>query len=85
MEPTCKVGRSVSALDLVKVKVLKREEDRMLLLVEISMAIWGTYHLIDCFDNCKHLVVADLAITVDIVELECPVEFVLHFAATSDR
>lgn len=44
-----------------------------------------TYHLVDRFDNGQHLVVRDLAVTVNIVQLERPVELVLHLAAGGHR
>lgn len=39
-----------------------------------------THHLVDSFDNSEHFLVADLPITIYVVELECPIKFVLHFA-----
>lgn len=42
------------------------------------------YHLVNRLDDLEHLVVADLAIAVDIVELEGPVKLVLHLAAASN-
>lgn len=42
-----------------------------------------THHLVDGFDDSEHLFVTDLSIPIYVVELECPVEFILHFATTS--
>ena len=42
------------------------------------------YHFIDRFYYLEHFVVADLAVTVDVVELEGPVKLVLHLAAARD-
>ena len=42
------------------------------------------YHLIYSLDNLEHLLVADLAVAADVVELEGPVELVLHLAAAGD-
>jgi hypothetical protein len=39
------------------------------------------YHLVDGFHNGKHLLVGDLAVAVNVVEVERPVELVLHLAA----
>lgn len=39
-----------------------------------------THHLVDSFDNSEHFFVTDLSIAIYIVELKCPIEFVLHFA-----
>ena len=43
----------------------------------------GAYHFVDSLHYCQHLIVADLAIAIDIVQLERPIQFVLHLAATS--
>lgn len=43
-----------------------------------------TYHLIDSFHNCQHLLVADLSITINVVQLESPIQLVLHLAAGGD-
>ena len=43
-----------------------------------------TYHLVDGFYDRQHLLVADLAVAIDVVQLEGPVELVLHLAATRD-
>lgn len=48
------------------------------------MAFIVAYHFVDGFYDRQHLLVADLAIAVDIVQLERPVEFVLHFASARD-
>lgn len=40
----------------------------------------GTHHFVDSFDNSEHFFVTDLSIAVYVVELKCPIEFVLHFA-----
>lgn len=40
-----------------------------------------TYHLVYRLDNLEHLVVAYLAVAVNVVQLEGPVELVLHLAA----
>lgn len=39
------------------------------------------YHFVDGLDNLEHFVVADLAVSVNVVQLEGPVELVLHLAA----
>ena len=39
------------------------------------------YHLVNGLDNLEHLVVANLAVAVNVVQLERPVELVLHLAA----
>lgn len=39
-----------------------------------------TYHLVDSLNNSQHFLVTDLSITIDIIELECPIEFILHLA-----
>ena len=39
------------------------------------------YHLVNSLDNLEHLVVADLAVAVNVVQLERPVKLVLHLAA----
>lgn len=41
-----------------------------------------TYHLVDGFYDRQHLLVADLAVAIDVVQLEGPVELVLHFPST---
>ena len=41
-------------------------------------------HLVNGLDNLEHLVVADLAVAVNVVQLEGPVELVLHLAAAGD-
>lgn len=43
-----------------------------------------TYHLVDRLDDSEHLVVADLAVAVDVVQLEGPVEFVFHLSPAGD-
>ena len=45
----------------------------------------GKYHLVDCLNDSKHLLVRDLAIPVDIVKLECPVQLILHATPRRDR
>lgn len=40
-----------------------------------------TYHLVNSFNNLEHFFIANLAIAIDIVELESPVELILHLAA----
>lgn len=40
-----------------------------------------TYHLIDRLDDLQHLVVTNLAVAVNVVELERPVELVLERSA----
>jgi hypothetical protein len=39
------------------------------------------HHLVNRLDNLEHLVVADLAVAVNVVQLEGPVQLVLHLAA----
>lgn len=43
-----------------------------------------THHLVDGLDDAQHLVVANLAVAVNVVQLEGPVELVLHLAAARD-
>merc|ERR1712130_92085 len=43
------------------------------------------HHLVDGLDNRQHLVVADLPVAVDIVQLERPVELVLHLPPARHR
>ena len=43
-----------------------------------------TYHLVNSLDDLEHLVVAYLTVAVDIVQLEGPVQLVLHLAAAGD-
>ena len=42
----------------------------------------SSYHLIDSLHNLEHLLVADFAITIDVVQLERPVQLVFHLAST---
>lgn len=42
------------------------------------------YHLVNSLHDLEHLVVADLAVAVNVVELERPVELVLHLAPGRD-
>lgn len=42
------------------------------------------YHLVNSLHDLEHLVVADLAVAVNVVELERPVELVLHLAPGGD-
>lgn len=44
----------------------------------------GGYHLVDGLHDGQHLVVGDLAVAVDVVELEGPVQLVLHLAPRRD-
>lgn len=44
----------------------------------------NTNHLVNGLDNLEHLVVADLAVAVNVVQLEGPVQLVLHLAAARD-
>lgn len=41
-----------------------------------------TNHLVDSLDDRQHLFVADLSVAVDVVQLEGPVQLVLHLAPT---
>ena len=42
---------------------------------------WGmTYHLIDRLDNRQHLIIANLSITINIIELEGPIKLILHLS-----
>ena len=43
--------------------------------------VCGTYHLVDCLYNSQHLIIADLTITIDIIQLECPIKLVFHLAS----
>jgi hypothetical protein len=38
----------------------------------------NAYHLVDCLHDLQHLVVADLAIAINVVELEGPIQLVFH-------
>lgn len=40
-----------------------------------------TDHLVNRLDDLEHFVVANLPVAIDIIQLESPVEFVLHFSA----
>ena len=42
------------------------------------------YHLVDCFNNSQHLIVTDLSITIDIIQLECPIKLILHLSSACD-
>lgn len=42
------------------------------------------YHLVNRLDNLEHFVVRDLAVAVNVVQLEGPVQLVLHLAAARD-
>ena len=44
-----------------------------------------THHLVDGLDDLQHLVVADLAVAVDVVQLEGPVQLVFHLASRRHR
>ena len=44
----------------------------------------GAYHLIYRFYDLQHLFIANLAIAIDIIELESPVQLVLHLASACD-
>lgn len=41
-----------------------------------------TYHLVDGLYNRQHLLIADLAVAVNVVQLEGPVELVFHLSPT---
>ena len=43
-----------------------------------------THHLVYGLNDGQHLLVADLAIAVNVVQLECPVQLVFHLAAAGD-
>ena len=42
------------------------------------------YHFIYGFHDLQHLFIADLAITIYVVELESPVQLILHLASAGD-
>ena len=42
-----------------------------------------TYHLIDRLDNGQHFVISDFSIAINIVQLECPIQLILHLAPRS--
>lgn len=42
------------------------------------------YHLVDRLDDLQHLLVADQAVPIQIVQLERPLELVSHLAAAGD-
>ena len=42
------------------------------------------YHLVNRFNDLQHLVIANLAVTVNVVKLERPVQFILHCAPRSN-
>ena len=44
----------------------------------------ATYHLVDRLHDLEHLVVADLSVSVNVVELESPVQLVFHLASAGD-
>jgi hypothetical protein len=71
MEPTCVRIACVSGLYVLRKKQGVEEGG-------------GPDHLVNRLDNLQHFVVAYLAIAVDVVQLECPVELVLHLAAAGD-
>src|ERR1700760_1993586 len=43
-----------------------------------------TYHLVDCFNDLEHLIVSDLAVAINIIQLESPIKLVFHLASASD-
>lgn len=47
---------------------------------ERARAVPDPYHFVDGLDDLEHLVVADLAVAVNVVQLKGPVELVLHLA-----
>ena len=44
-----------------------------------------TDHLVNGLDDGQHLIVADLTIAIDVVQLKCPIQFILHLASRRDR
>ena len=42
------------------------------------------YHLVNRFYNLQHLIIADLAVTINIVQLERPIKFILHLPSRGD-
>lgn len=44
-----------------------------------------THHLVDGLDDGQHLLVADLAVAVNVVQLKGPVQLVLHLAPRRHR
>lgn len=43
-----------------------------------------TYHFVNGLDNLEHLVVADFAISVNVVQLEGPVQLILRLPSARD-
>ena len=43
------------------------------------------YHLVDSLHNRQHLLIRDLAISVNIIQLEGPIQFILHTTPRRDR
>ena len=41
-----------------------------------------TYHLVDCLNNLQHLLITNLAVSIDVIQLERPFELVLHLPTT---
>lgn len=48
-----------------------------------GLSLWP-YHLVYSFHNVEHLSIADLAIPINIIQLESPVELILHLAPRGD-
>jgi hypothetical protein len=42
--------------------------------------VGATYHLVDSLNDSQHFIVTNFAVSVDIVQLECPVQLILHLA-----
>lgn len=40
----------------------------------------STHHFVNGNHNLQHLIVADLSISVDIIELEGPIQLIIHLA-----
>lgn len=43
-----------------------------------------TYHLVNRLNNSQHLLITDLSITIDIIQLKRPLQFILHVPSTRD-
>src|SRR6266536_1754425 len=44
----------------------------------------GTYHFVDSFDNSQHFLVANLSISIDVIQLESPIQLVFHLTPGRD-
>jgi hypothetical protein len=44
----------------------------------------GAYHFVDGLHNREHFLVADLAVPIDVVQLERPIQLILHLPSTGN-